>query len=854
MVMTGNMPRLVSMLQAHAPAETMVLKLSSCTTDGELQCSLGETVTTRFEMTETTDKFEVPNTGVYTITAAGASAPGGKGAVVKASFWLSGGTSLSLLVGGMPERQDGAPCGGAGGTFVVCSGEPLLVAGGAGGPGGRGGVPSRPKRGDRVKLRHGASPQGVLEGDGTVGTIIEDDRSSVPFKVEYDGDTYWYSEKSLEVDTFDTSTSVYSVPATQNASLNISSRSESIDRWQPQFGSQEGCGGGGMHDQGVPARDGGGAAFVEGGVRRGTAGFGGGGMGKKLTQQETQVRPAGKFTFKGPTAKLTEKLDFGGGGGGGYRGGKGGPCGEGGGSFCHPDGFDVSTQHNSDDQHGHVVIQAITRGEFAVEVDEKTGTIRCKGKSSVAEQCQLQGCFVAGIRDSHGTCKMVQDYGLSAVLHEVRGAHPEGKMLLLRRRSAEATTPESLVRHGHTCTISRVDSSLLVPTSGKQAAAWIDEDGRTALHWAVERKAPEAVVKQLLDLAPSSVNVRDCKGMQPGQLGQGVLLDTLKENQAAIVLQSVLRRAGRWWPLSAHLSDLERGMVNHVPTITATRAFPSEDAARNFEACKAFNMEKVKLFLKSNIDTVRGTEDAVRRKNRNHAAGTDVRWVRLTQSDRSDSCWIWHYIEDSETWPTSRVQFRYRRLHRSEDWESWRQGNNVGSGWWRSNAWRLNNDEFEHAVFVDGNMAGLIQTPTMIKDPEERPSASFAKPNNADDDDRSLRSDNLESMRQRCVPPLRFYRQPVSSSSAKLTPWLLMKLRHFSAVIIQRQVRRSQATAPLDCPHPTTPSWSILPRQFSAFSPQSALRIPSPHRNPSESAPNEEQTGILTLPGGHSCG
>lgn len=99
-------------------------------------------------------EFDVVTTGIYDITAVGASggasgsgAPGGLAAVVEGRFKLSTGDSLIILVGGEgtdgnSKADDDAPGGGGGGTFVVWQGTgsppastALLVAGGGGGGG-----------------------------------------------------------------------------------------------------------------------------------------------------------------------------------------------------------------------------------------------------------------------------------------------------------------------------------------------------------------------------------------------------------------------------------------------------------------------------------------------------------------------------------------------------------------------------------------------------------------------------------------------------------------------------------------------------------------------------------------------
>ena len=91
--------------------------------------------------------WSVPVTGLYSITAWGASGGngtganprlGGRGAKIKGHFKLNAGEKLKILVGQKgkcPSRppQD-SPGGGGGGTFVAKgNGSPLVVAGGGGG-------------------------------------------------------------------------------------------------------------------------------------------------------------------------------------------------------------------------------------------------------------------------------------------------------------------------------------------------------------------------------------------------------------------------------------------------------------------------------------------------------------------------------------------------------------------------------------------------------------------------------------------------------------------------------------------------------------------------------------------------
>ena len=50
--------------------------------------------------------------------------------------------------------------------------------------------------GDRVRLRPGADQRGCLRGD-RIGRLVESDGSEVPYKCEYQGDTYWYYARDI---------------------------------------------------------------------------------------------------------------------------------------------------------------------------------------------------------------------------------------------------------------------------------------------------------------------------------------------------------------------------------------------------------------------------------------------------------------------------------------------------------------------------------------------------------------------------------------------------------------------------------------------------------------------------------
>ncbi|KAI8509154.1 hypothetical protein Bbelb_130020 [Branchiostoma belcheri] len=134
--------------------------------------------------------FTVPQTGNYTIEAAGAAAGWtggnksnrGKGAKVMGTFHLEEGEELKILVGqeGVENRK-GPAAGGGGGTFVTKSDDsPLIIAGGGGG-GTRdsshhaqcdGTVDTSGQAGYVAKSlphRGGSHGEGAMEGTGAAG-------------------------------------------------------------------------------------------------------------------------------------------------------------------------------------------------------------------------------------------------------------------------------------------------------------------------------------------------------------------------------------------------------------------------------------------------------------------------------------------------------------------------------------------------------------------------------------------------------------------------------------------------------------------------------------------------------------
>ena len=103
-----------------------------------------KTVNVEFQYTGNVVTFVTPQTGVYDITAFGASggdtkfSVGGAGAEIGGDVTLTAGETLTILVGGQggsdPTNENGAEGGGGGGSFVAGPGlNPLVVAGGGGG-------------------------------------------------------------------------------------------------------------------------------------------------------------------------------------------------------------------------------------------------------------------------------------------------------------------------------------------------------------------------------------------------------------------------------------------------------------------------------------------------------------------------------------------------------------------------------------------------------------------------------------------------------------------------------------------------------------------------------------------------
>jgi hypothetical protein len=108
---------------------------------------------------------------------------GGAGKVLG---WQAGGTSVGESPGSDLWAKVRWDSGGSNNYEIGADGDYCLsVAEGGAGAGGL-------SVGDRVALREGAEQRGPL-ANGRVGTLVEDDGSSVPYKCEFGGETYWYT-------------------------------------------------------------------------------------------------------------------------------------------------------------------------------------------------------------------------------------------------------------------------------------------------------------------------------------------------------------------------------------------------------------------------------------------------------------------------------------------------------------------------------------------------------------------------------------------------------------------------------------------------------------------------------------
>jgi hypothetical protein len=139
-----------------------------------------------FTLTGTVVQYSVAKTGEYYIVGAGAAGgpagnsdpSGGNGALIRGDIFLTAGTTLDIVVGGMGETGDfdgywGG--GGGGGSFVWVdsSGELLLAVGGGGGAGeccGYNGLPGQITTSGGAGYGTGGGAGGVAGSGGGGGT------------------------------------------------------------------------------------------------------------------------------------------------------------------------------------------------------------------------------------------------------------------------------------------------------------------------------------------------------------------------------------------------------------------------------------------------------------------------------------------------------------------------------------------------------------------------------------------------------------------------------------------------------------------------------------------------------------
>ncbi len=293
-------------------------------------------------------RWVVPQTGVYRITAAGAkggdgpsAVTGGKGAVLNGEFLLQQNDTLFLLVGQQGVSSASAAGGGGGGTFVTKAHplgnqttwgpkvSPLIIAGGGGGAGG-----------DNIPDAYGVGGASPEDAVNIYGLAMGEGTPDAQGYKEYDG-----------------------------------------NEGTPGYGgvtgasSNAGGGGGGYLSSGSTSGGNGlpGQGFLQGGEGSPGAGSDQGGFGG------------------GASTPLTNSYCSAG-GGGGYSGGAGGnryytPTdrigGGGGGSFNA--GVNQSNQSGHHDGHGLVMIAPVSSGfpedAGVVSIDEPT--IFCPGSQDV---------------------------------------------------------------------------------------------------------------------------------------------------------------------------------------------------------------------------------------------------------------------------------------------------------------------------------------------------------------------------------------------------------------------------------------------------------------------------------------
>jgi hypothetical protein len=120
---------------------------------------------------------------------------------------------------------------------------------------------------------------------------------------------------------------------------------------------------------------------------------------------------------------------------------------------------------------------------------------------------------------------------------------------------------------------------------GSQAIRAADSLGRTPLHWAAQKGAPQDLVRQLMHAYPEALTLQDSGGSTPEQLcNSTVLRAVLVEEQAAICLQALCRRVLVFYPhcwRSEHASHkLQPGMLSKANDYTKKLVAASQKAEK----------------------------------------------------------------------------------------------------------------------------------------------------------------------------------------------------------------------------------------------------------------------------------
>ena len=146
-----------------------------------LAVASSEAMAASFGFTGAEDFYTIPVSGIYDVTAAGAQGggnnpgSGGAGAIVHGKVFLSAGTILDIVVGGIGGTDGDDGGGGGGGTFVFLDSPftRLAIGGGGGGAGfsgGPGGPGQAGTAGQNGNGAHGgAGGTGAYGGQGGAG-------------------------------------------------------------------------------------------------------------------------------------------------------------------------------------------------------------------------------------------------------------------------------------------------------------------------------------------------------------------------------------------------------------------------------------------------------------------------------------------------------------------------------------------------------------------------------------------------------------------------------------------------------------------------------------------------------------